>query len=812
MDNEVTSVSRAHEVPRHGRVVSKHLYINEADEKRRRVVVQADLRAPDSLSLGLFPSRPVKVISKPSKKRQSVKNHELCLHHGSTISLFNRIRSQTVSTKYLGVDSGSHDPLPSSTGDGSGHSLPLEGNPPPWHVPGNYAGSPDSGSRTCFVARTGGWDPFAIWIVDTAGGVVGGANKVETMGGANGISGQGEGPYKDDPTYVPPAGFPNPPALARSPRRYVSLADGQIPESSLVPIHYNQLVVLQCLATGMVSPVMRVRKVDRSSTVVGGAHTGGVLGGSGGPGSSSSSSTPNPPFATDNRGMVEEEVLGDPVSQLHKVAFELHHGGTISAPPGLEGLNPPSSAGSTTEADGSRRGPWPGNPGPGAYLACLNDVVGVQAASEGSKKYVTPPSGVASGLGSGAKGQSSAAKMEGDAPGTSSSSTTTLGYWSMALQYQQQKFYSHPSHPSGGGPASPSLDHSQLNGGAGFEEAGKMMGGAGAGRRGRRATQPYISPLSKGSNGDEGGNGAASPPGPGHPLYHATLRKVNSVGNLSSSPGKDIPSSPSSPSSHLPYPTGGMAPNAGQLGAAWSEDVTDQAVWTIVGVDAIRYTFYHPSCAGEAGLTIPRPSKPITPVPIITQMGGVGMTAASATAAAATAAPVAAPQGPGMGAVAMLAGKEGAGAPLHSSPSGSPALGNGSLPSPSMTPSSGPGSAASGGSGAISSVPTTPTTPTHTPSALSKYGPSTTTLVIAGSGFTRDMTVWFGDMCSAQTEWRSPECLVVLGPTRSESREGGAGDGAGGPSIGGDGVIREVPILLVRSDGVVYRTGRTVSV
>lgn len=700
----------------------------------------------------------------------------------------------------------------------------MNGNPPPWHVPGNYAGSPDSGSRTCFVARTGGWDPFAIWIVDTAGGIVGGANKAESMNNGStsgGSSSQGEGgPFKDDPTYIPPPGYPSPPALARSPRRYVSLADGQVPESSLVPIHYNQLVVLQCLATGMVSPVMRVRKVDRSSTVVGGAHTGGILGGAASSSSSDPSSPNTPPFSMDARGMVEEEVLGDPVSQLHKVAFELHHGGTISAPPGLEGLNPPSSAGTTTDSDGIRRGPWPGNPGPGAYLACLNDVVGVQAATEGSKKYVTPPSGVSAS--SGSKGAAANASMKaegsGEAGGGStgssspSPSSTTLGYWSMALQYQQQKFLQPSSSPS------PSLDHHHSprlggGGGAGFDEAGGRVGSPGhafgAGRRGRRATQPYISPLSKGSlsgGGDET-SGTASPPGPSHQLYHSSLRKVNSVGNLSSSPGGGGGRDLSSSTPSYPSGGGGMAPNAGQLGAAWSEDVTDQAVWTIVGVDAIRYTFYHPSCAGESGLTIPRPTNPITPVPIITQMGGVGMTAS--TVAASTTAPVA-PQGTGGLGGGMLGGKEAA--LMHSStssPSGSPALANGSLPSPT-TPSSGLGN----GSGAISSVPTTPTTPTHASSSLptSKYGPSTTTLVIAGSGFTRDMTVWFGDMCSAQTEWRSPECLVVLGPTRSESREGSGASGGDEMGSEGEGMIREVPILLVRSDGVIYRTGRTVSV
>lgn len=64
-----------------GRCVGKQLFISDADERKKKVEALVKVTAavgdgePDRL-IGLFPSRPIKVISKPSKKRQSAKNLE----------------------------------------------------------------------------------------------------------------------------------------------------------------------------------------------------------------------------------------------------------------------------------------------------------------------------------------------------------------------------------------------------------------------------------------------------------------------------------------------------------------------------------------------------------------------------------------------------------------------------------------------------------------------------------------------------------------------------------------------------------------
>ena len=124
----------------------------------------------------------------------------------------------------------------------------------------------------------------------------------------------------DTPPPPPPhADYPSPP-----PNAIPFLNTG-------TPIYYNQTVVLQCLTSGVVSPVLIIRKVDHQTTVVGGGLQEGAKG-------------------VADHHCVPGEVCGDPVSQLHKIAFEVF--------------------------DNAKGMPEPGTPGlTGAFLSCMGEKV-----------------------------------------------------------------------------------------------------------------------------------------------------------------------------------------------------------------------------------------------------------------------------------------------------------------------------------------------------------------------------------------------------------------------------------------------------
>ncbi|SAM04239.1 hypothetical protein [Absidia glauca] len=314
-----------------GRCVSKQLFINDADEKRKRVECLVKIQIHGQW-MGTLAGKGIKVISKPSKKRQSVKNMELCIHHGSVVSLFNRIRSQTVSTKYLGV----------SNGTDSAFGFP--GQP--------QTDQSKTNDGTCFVARTTSWDPFVIWLLDTSTAP---PEQQQQQQGTTSSSHAED--YIGHRAFKPSVNYPPPPAIALRNTTQQPLA-----------IHYNQHVVLQCLTTGLVSPVMIVRKVDKASTVVGGAR-----------------SVEEP--VLNNGGEYGDEILGDPVSQLHKIALQIVQDSSQASR--QQQQQPYQPADLTT---GLMEHMLPRFNSPVTYLACLNDMVGMHRSTEQRQPILkTPP-------------------------------------------------------------------------------------------------------------------------------------------------------------------------------------------------------------------------------------------------------------------------------------------------------------------------------------------------------------------------------------------------------------------------------------
>ncbi|CAO1632724.1 unnamed protein product [Sympodiomycopsis kandeliae] len=550
-----------------GRCIGKQLYISDLDEKRRTCEMLVSLSVPglsatDARLLGTFASKPIKIISKPSKKRQSNRNTELGIVHGSIVSLFHRLRSQTVSTRYLCV-SGAPTWFKGSDG------LPF------LSVDQTNAKLRPSDSPSCFVAKMTSWDPFVIYLVD---------------------------PDKDPNDPNAPAMKPQAPGYPPPPPSAMAVPN---PGQAQKTIHYNQRIVLQCLNTAVVSPIMVIRKVEKAATVVGGAAAP----------DDASSSLPG-------SGANTSEALGDPVSQLHKIALEV-----------VEDLSAPAPSvvpGKSGEVDS------PGAGGP--FLACLNESVGMRRPPEGRKWTWSPSDAKTSSVGESPAPQSptafAAAYAAAQTRNSLSQTRTSLSGSSRPLS----------SSSTGSSSAAPYPLVSQAQQRPPSSDGGKV-------RRPRRVSSSIVTQRERGST-----SGSSSTLAPGSSLSGGSV--VPGAGAVSTSTpvatkgrrrgqslsvvewqreharqqgggalDPELVASGSHATGSISEASLGGAP----LSASWSVDIADSDVWTIVGTDIARHTFYiPPRLAGGASpatdvpdsgiahlITTPAPSAPITPIPAL---------------------------------------------------------------------------------------------------------------------------------------------------------------------------------------------------
>lgn len=82
--------------------IAKTLHVSHSDT-RKHIELSLKLFYASGYDLGTFHSQRIRVISKPSKKK-SQRNTHLSISNGSQIALFNRIKGQNVSTRYLFVE------------------------------------------------------------------------------------------------------------------------------------------------------------------------------------------------------------------------------------------------------------------------------------------------------------------------------------------------------------------------------------------------------------------------------------------------------------------------------------------------------------------------------------------------------------------------------------------------------------------------------------------------------------------------------------------------------------------------------------
>ncbi|KAK0543625.1 hypothetical protein OC845_006026 [Tilletia horrida] len=522
-------------IPVAGRCLARQLHISENSDDRRKPVhatVSISLPGPERpLELGTFSSGPIKVISKAFRKRQGVRNTDQSILHGSTVSLFHRLKSQTLSTRFLCV---SGPPTWLKGTDGRPFLKSSISHP--------TMAQPENNSS--FVVRTDSWDSFVIYAVD--------------------------------PTVAPDAvsqqsplnpRYPTPPANAKPLR-----VDGE----AQIPIQYNQPIVLQCLNTGVTSPIMTIRAVEHSRIAVGGLPLR--------PKSAHSAHVP--------------ESLGEPVSHNHRIALEiLDENGENAVEPWVEG-DPKNTPGRS-----------------GQFLACLQDAVGLRLC--GPRKWlplngagemagaVPPPTGMSI---TDADQPRSAAPMGG---GSTSDATSASFLAAMAAVQTRQSLSASRCSNNLAAPSGPPSSAATPAERPSSSDGGKV-------KRPRRVSSSAVLPKDRTASAGRGRRRGQSLSTVGLGLHEPVESHLSH--SASSTNLRGAAANAEGP---------GIAVGAG---CQWMIDVADSDVWSIVGTEQVHHAFFIPPMIQNGYLPpavdlgpelshlvrAPTPKRPITPLPVLT--------------------------------------------------------------------------------------------------------------------------------------------------------------------------------------------------
>ncbi|BGP16727.1 hypothetical protein JCM10213_009145 [Rhodosporidiobolus nylandii] len=305
--------------PLAGRAVSKSLAVSVPGELNKDVsttvttvvsIAEPGYGNPTPRVWARIAGKPMSVISKPSKKKSIAAGAAAGLTHGTLVSLYNRTRTYAGSTRYL-CSSGIQSMFPLTD----------------WH---NSAGgeaertfAPNGIRDVRFSSETTAWDAFVIYAVDIA------------------ASSSKEQPIPLHPSYPRPP--PN--AVPLDPKK-------------LKPLYYNQTVVLQDLATSVISPVLIIRRCDPKGLAVGGASIEDFV---------------PAPSEAEGYPVAPGEKLGEAVTQYRPIALEIFQDV------------------SKDRTDDPLDSPLPED----SYLGVVDDEVGVHQARE-QRTFVQPPGEAAS--------------------------------------------------------------------------------------------------------------------------------------------------------------------------------------------------------------------------------------------------------------------------------------------------------------------------------------------------------------------------------------------------------------------------------